>query len=356
MHSDPLPTPPPFVPDDSQDIDTLNVRKSVLAFPDQCQQVIRDLAMIHVPPHCYNVSNVVVSGMGGSALGGRIIGSLERQILKIPVVVSTEYHLPNFVNEKSLVIICSYSGNTEETLSSLAEARARGAQIFIIASGGKLAEIAYQFDIPNYIFKPTNNPSHQPRMGLGYATLSLIVLLSRCQLLYSPSDMGLLPQFLRGRQSNFTKLVHLARDLSGKAIAIICAEHLKGAAHAFRNQLHENAKTFAVMFDLPELDHHLLEGLTYPPALGDHLSVLFINSSHYHPEVSRRFTLTEEIVKKQHLPTQHLEVAGNSQLYEALDLIQSGAYLAYALSQINGVDPGPIPWVDWFKDNLHDQK
>src|SRR3990172_2040928 len=300
MHSDPLPPSPPPI-SDSSDLDTTGVRKSILALPDQCQQVFKDMATTTIPPHCYNVNNIVVSGMGGSVLGGRIIASLERQIIKIPVIISTEYHLHNFVNERTLVIICSYSGNTEETLSSLAEARARGAQIFIIASGGKLAEIARQFDIPNYIFKPTNNPSHQPRMGLGYATLSLIVLLSRCQLLYSPSDMGLLPQFLRGRQSNFTKLVHLARDLSGKAIAIICAEHLKGAAHAFRNQLHENAKTFAVMFDLPELDHHLLEGLTYPPALGDHLSVLFINSSHYHPDVSLRFTLTEEKVKKKNL-------------------------------------------------------
>ncbi|HJZ05876.1 hypothetical protein A2634_04180 [Candidatus Amesbacteria bacterium RIFCSPHIGHO2_01_FULL_48_32] len=354
MHSDPLPPSSPPI-SDSSDLDTTGVRKSILALPDQCQQVFKDMATTTIPPHCYNVNNIVVSGMGGSVLGGRIIASLERQIIKIPVIISTEYHLPNFVNERTLVIICSYSGNTEETLSSLAEARARGAQIFIIASGGKLAELARQFDFPNYIFHPLHNPSNQPRMGLGYNIMSLVVLLSRCQLLHQPSDLGLLPQFLRSRQSNFPHLVHLSRDLTGHAIAIICAEHLKGAAYAMRNQLHENAKTFAVMFDLPELNHHLLEGLTYPQNLKDHLTFLFIDSPRYHPEVTRRFALTQEIVKKQRLSAYHLEVAGNSQLFEAMDLVQSGAYLAYSLSQINGVDPGPIPWVDWFKDKMHDQ-
>lgn len=332
--------------------DTLGIYKSILEFPNQCKQVIHDLATSHIPPQCSLVHNVVVSGMGGSALGGRIVTSLERQTLKIPIIVSTEYHLPNFASEKTLVVISSYSGNTEESLSALAEARARGSQIFVLASGGQLAQTAQQFDLPRYIFSPNHNPSGQPRMGLGYNLLSIIALLARCQLIHPPAKLGELPKFLTSRQSQFAQFAQFAQLLEHRIPVLIASEHLKGAAHAVQNMLHENAKTFCTIFDLPEADHHLMEGLSQPSQLNHQLAFVFIQSSKYHPEVSKRYTLTAKIVRKHHIPTLFWQPVGDTPLFEAMDVIQSGAYLSFRLAQNAGIDPGPIPWVDWLKEQI----
>jgi len=332
--------------------DSLHVLNSIHQLPDQCRQVIGELSSQPIPSHCSLVDNIVVSGMGGSALGGRIIAGLERQVLKVPIVVSTEYHLPHFVGPKTLVVISSYSGNTEETLSSLVEARARNAQVFIIASGGKLADTARQQDLPHYIFEPRYNPSGQPRMGLGYAVISLAMLLSRCQLIHPIPDLTKLPDFLKSRQDQQEQYKEIAQKLSGKIPVIFAAEHLKGAAHAFRNQINENAKTFAALFDLPEANHHLSEGLTFPKTNPENLTCLFIHSQYYHKEVSKRFVLTEKLAVRQHLPVVRLQPAGPSKFFELMDLLQAGSYISFYLSQTLGIDPGPIPWVDWYKDEI----
>lgn len=336
---------------ESSPIDSLHLFESILALPDQCQQVITEMSQSDVPSACFLAKNIVISGMGGSALGGRIISHLERQVLKIPIVVSTEYHLPSFADEKTMVVISSYSGNTEESLTSLAEARARGCQIFVISAGGKLAEIAANFDLPNYIFTPRYNPSGQPRMGLGYSILTIISLLARCQHIHAQPGLGQLPSFLRTRQKEFPLIDPVVEKFVGKIPVLIASEHLVGAAHAMKNQINENAKTFCALFDLPEADHHLIEGLNYPDN-SQALAFLFLLSSRYHPEVSRRYPLTSQIVRKHHITTEDFFVSGNSTLQEVMDLVQSGAYFAYRLSQLNGVDPGPIPWVDWMKDQL----
>lgn len=334
----------------SGSVDSLHIFDSLKSLPDQCAQVIGEMSQQYIPDHYHLVKNIVISGMGGSALGGRVVAGLERQALKIPITVSTEYHLPNFADEKTLVIVSSYSGNTEETLSALAEARSRGCQIFVITTGGKLAKIAQDFDLPNYIFDPKHNPSGQPRMSLGYEIVSLLAFLSRCQLIQPIKELDRLPDFLRSRTSEDLK--SLAQNLINRIPVILASEHLKGAAHAMKNQLNENAKTFAVYFDLPEANHHLMEGLAHPNSNPENLSFIMIDSPHYHPETRRRYQLTRQIIEKQCLPVFDFPISGPNPVFEVLDVIQSGAYLAYFLAQAYGTDPGPIPWVDYLKDQL----
>jgi glucose/mannose-6-phosphate isomerase len=333
-------------------LDSTNLYDSVLAFPKQCSQVIWEMAQEQVPTQCHLATNIVVSGMGGSALGGRVIASLERQVLRVPVVVSTEYHLPNFVNEHSLVVISSYSGNTEETISSLAESWARGAQVFIITTGGKLAKLAHDQHLPNYVFDPKHNPSAQPRMGLGYAVLSLVSLLARCQLIHPVSELGKLPDYLTAKQANAPKYQKLAADLAGKVPVLVTSEHLKGAVHCFKNQLNENSKNFSVLFDIPELNHHLMEGLSFPKTNPSNLHFVFFNSKHFHPEAAKRYPITQTVLKKQGISFSEVDLDGPSRLFEAMELIQMGGFVSFYLSQENHIDPGPIPWVDFFKDSL----
>lgn len=328
--------------------DSLNIQASIHSLPDQIDQVIYEVSTLSIPPECHLVDNIVVSGMGGSALGGRIIKSLERSVLSIPLTISTDYHLPAFVNHKSLIIISSYSGDTEETLSSLAEARTRHAQIFAITSGGKLTALIDEYKLPAYVFDPKHNPSGQPRMGIGYNLVSLLALLSRCQLI-KPQDLSGLPNFLRNRQSSINYELY-TKNLIGKIPVIVAAEHLIGAAHNIRNQIHENAKCFAVIFDFPELNHHLLEGLRFPDSLSSHLSFLFLESNLYSSQTNNAYSLTKEVIQKQKFEVGSFRPVGGSALYEVMDVIQFGAMLAFELSQSYSIDPGPIPWVDWLKD------
>ncbi len=332
-------------------VDTLNILPSAKAFPDQCAQVITDMDNSLNLPVFSDIKNIVVSGMGGSALGGRVLNYLERQALNYPVTVSTEYYLPNFVNHDSLVIISSYSGNTAETLFSLEEAIKRQARIFILTGGGKLAQKATDLNLPGYIFKPVNNPSGQPRMGLGYSLTAIIRLLVMGKLMSSPPDFNDLPKYLKSRQQPEAGN-RLAQALTGKIPVLVSSEHLKGAVHCLKNQINETAKNFCVAFDLPELNHHLMEGLAFPAANPQNLHFVFFESRHYHPELQKRYPVTKDVLTKQHIGFSDFQVSGPSPVFEVFELIQAGGFLSYSLSQLNNVDPGPIPWVDYFKDRL----
>jgi len=310
------------------------------------------MAQQPIPSDFPLVSNIVVSGMGGSALGGRVVANLERQVLKVPIITSTEYHLPNFVNDKSLVVISSYSGNTEETIHSLAEARARDAKIFVITTGGTLAEIASKNQLPCYLIDPKFNLSGQPRMGLGYAVFALISLLARCQLINPISHLGDIPEYLTQKQSQTAQFQQLARILKDKIPVLVSSEHLKGAIHCFKNQLNENAKNFVAAFDIPELNHHLMEGLTFPESNSQNLHFVFFNSDNYHPEVKKRYSITMDVVSRQKISHTSIDLSGPNRIFEVMETIQMGGFVSYYLSQENGVDPGPIPWVDYFKDEI----
>jgi glucose/mannose-6-phosphate isomerase len=331
--------------------DSLNILSSIEAFPDQCDQANRELEVFHLPPEYCTVSNVVVSGMGGSALGARFINSFTACLRK-PLLISTEYHLPAVVNADSLVIVSSYSGNTDETLHSLQEAETRNAKIIIICTGGKLQTIAAQKHLPAYIINPVHNPSSQPRMGLGYSIFSLLKILSRVGAVQFPQNFSQIISDLRSHPPDLKTYQTLALSLQGKIPVLISSEHLFGAAHAFKNQLNENAKTFAVSFDLPELNHHLLEGFSHPSSNPENLSVIFITSKYYSPQIISRYPITQDVVAKNKIPYQILPLSAPDKLTEGLELIRAGCYTSYFLALINGVDPGPIPWVDWYKDEI----
>lgn len=333
-------------------LDSLHIYESVLQFPKQCHQVIWEMNQLDLPHQFTLANNIVISGMGGSALGGRVIASLERQVIRVPVVVSTEYHLPNFVNHNSLVIISSYSGNTEETISSLAEARARNAHVFILCTGGKLAQIAQEQNIPHYVFDPKYNHSGQPRMGLGYNILAISTLLARCQLIHPLDKLTDLQAYLESRHQDLSQFTSLVDEIKGKIPILVSSEHLKGSAHCVKNMLNETSKNFSASFDIPELNHHLMEGLTFPKSNPDNLHFVFISSRHYHPEVLRRYPITKDVVTRQHISFSEINLAAPTRFFEVMELIQLGGFISFYLSQANGVDPGPIPWVTYFKDEV----
>src|SRR3989344_5570668 len=281
------------------------IADTIRAYPLQLKQAWEEIETQVLPESFKSVNNVVVSGMGGSALGARIIDSYIVDKIRLPIEIFTEYHLPNYVSSNSLVIAYSYSGNTEETINAAYEALKRNAKIFCITTGGRLGKLAQQEKIPAYIFNPINNPSGEPRMSLGYSIGSYFSLFHKLGFISIDREtideaINSMYEFL----TEFTENIENDKNLPYKYATlfknyipvIIASEHLYGIAHAIKNQINENAKTFAVLFDIPELNHHLLEGLKNPIKIKKDLKFLFFNFYFYSEKIQKRYRITSEVV------------------------------------------------------------
>ena len=342
-------------------VDASGLLGSIESLPDQLAQAWEEVSQISIPEDLLSVKNVVVSGMGGSALGGRIIDSLIMDRATTPIEISTEFRLPNYVGPESLVIVCSYSGNTEETIASAQEAIAKNAKIFAITTGGKIADLCKEKSLPSYIFKPIHNPSNQPRMGLGYSVGSVLALLAKGEYINMSSEeetnvVEKVRKFVSEHSVRVPTSQNVAKALAAalfnKEIVLVASEHLLGAAHAFKNQLNENSKTFSVLFDLPELNHHLLEGLVNPKEVKPILQFLFLGSKIYSPEVLKRYPIVTAVVEKNNISTTSFECRSETKIEQIFEVLTLGEYVSFYLSILYGVDPTPIVWVDYLKKEL----
>jgi len=343
-----------------QRLDTYKIYDSLVLMRDQIIQAWTDIHSLPFDTSCSNATNIVVSGMGGSSLGGHIIQSIDQAILKVPLQIVNNYRLPAYVNNQSLVLIISYSGNTEESLSCFRDAINKKAQIFAITTGGKLAKLATKYNIPLYLINPVANPCAHPRMGISYLATATLAILSRCQFIHFTNKQineiaSLLHQnisLLRTTPLKNNPAKQLAEKLFGKAILIISANHLNGISHSISNQINESAKTFASYFFLPELNHHLLEGLSQPIKLKTFSHILLINSDLYPEAIKRRLFLTQKILHKSGYETTIIKPDSHTNTSQAFESLYFGSFLAYYLSIASEINPGPIPWVDYFKKEL----
>ncbi|PIR62639.1 MAG: hypothetical protein COU65_02420 [Candidatus Pacebacteria bacterium CG10_big_fil_rev_8_21_14_0_10_42_12] len=343
------------------ELDKSNMRGSIEELGQQVQHVWQQAAEVEIDPSYKEVSNIVVGGMGGSALGTHVIQSVFKDEISVPINVVPDYHLPAYVNENTLFVASSYSGTTEETLSSTKEALKRGAKVVGITSGGDLAELLKTANKPALVFDPIHNPSGQPRMALGYSVFGQIALFSKIGLinvseeaqstvLEAIAKMHLKTSVAIPTEQNPAKL--LAFEFSNRIPILTVAEHLEGSAHVVANQLNENAKTYSEYRVIPEINHHLLEGLQFPQNRDEMLFFLLVHSDLYLQSNEKRMTLTSEILKNNDIGFQILKLASSSKLSQAFELLTFGAYVSYYLALIHRVDPAPIPVVDWFKSQL----
>jgi len=299
-----------------------------------------------------DIDNIVIAGMGGSAYCFYIVQSLFGDQLKVPLILSNDYGLPSFVNERSLVIASSYSGTTEETVSGAKVALKRGAKLAFISSGGQLKTMAEANNLAGYFFDPKHNPARQPRMGQGYMLLGTIGILHKMGLIQvNNDDIKTSIQGLRKSMDNLSKqAMALVDKFRQQYLLYVGAEHLSGNIHIMRNQTNETAKQFAMYALVPELNHHLMEGLLYPEKNKPYF--VFFNSQHYSERIKKRFLLTDEVVKKNNASTENISVGGESKIAEFMRMLAFGGYLTFYQAMDYGLDPAKIPWVDYFKEKL----
>jgi len=347
----------------------INYLKSIELLPAQINQAYQEAGKINLPKNYSQINKIVTCGMGGSQLGVDFIKHLFGAQIAVPIIQVRGYDFPEFVDDKTLIILISYSGNTEETISNFqfpisnqflkSNFQNPRRKYIIITHGGKLAEIADRHKIPAYIFKPVNNPSGQPRMGTGYTIGALLSVLKRLNLinikdnqittLFNLQLPITLPHWQAGKFQINSKLI--ISNLKNKIPVIVASEFLQGVAHIMANQINESAKQLALYYFIPELNHHLLEGLTLPKSNQKNLSFLFLYSKNYHLRNQKRYKITQEVLKKQKINYQQIEFKGDK-TNQALRVLIFGSYLSYELSKLNKVNSNQVPWVDYFKKRL----
>ncbi len=333
---------------------------SVEVLPDQIQDAWDQVKPLTFPDSYSSVKNIVVSGMGGSNLGSLIIKRLFKDELQLPLEVYPHYQLPGYISSESLVILSSYSGNTEETISAATQAKEVGAKIIVISAGGKLVELAKENDWPLYLINPTFNPSEQPRMAIGYAVFGQLAIFAKLGLINISDDEVLnLVDKLKVLVKNLSpenehspaKL--LAFSAFDKHTIFVAAEHLIGAAHVINNQFNENAKVLTSEWHLPEFNHHYLEALSFPKLAKDTTIFFLFNSPLYHERVQKRVLITKELIESKGFEVQLIQATAPSKLEQVFEIIQLGEFVACYLPILYGItDPGPVPNVEEFKSKM----
>lgn len=326
-------------------------------FAQQVEDAVRIGRRAAVKLPAKAVQNIVLTGLGGSAIGGDLLRSYLSNELKIPWVVNRHYRLPDFVGTKTLVIVSSYSGATEETLSAYQDAVKRKSRILCITTGGEVFQRAKRLKHPTIVLPP----GLSPRAALGYSFFPLLIVLSRCGFIKSrkkdiEETIGLLARKTTtyGDPANIDNLPwNLARRLQGKIPIIYTpAEHLDAVGLRWRGQIAENAKQLAFGNVLPEMNHNELVGWRTGRGLMKSMEVILLRDKGTHPRVGRREEITKGILSEYASGVTEVWSEGRSLLARMFSLIQVGDWLSYYLAILNHEDPTPVRAIDFLKTEL----
>jgi glucose/mannose-6-phosphate isomerase len=338
-------------------LDPQSMYSLIDAFPEQIQAASKiepDLAL----PDARNAGVIIVSGLGGSAIGGDLARSIAGPELKVPLIVNRDYNLPAFAGSSSLVLACSYSGNTEETLSAYQQAHRLGARIVCITSGGKLDDIAKTDGCP-VLRVPGGLP---PRAALGYSLFSLLTALqgvkaipdireSICESIELLKNLRLRYGAASPESGNAAKTV--AHSLAGRIVAVYgSGSTMDAVAFRWRTQIEENAKNLALHNALPEMNHNELVGWKYPEEVLRHVGVVMLRDKADHPQVQRRFDLTRNIIAPKAGALHVIWSEGNSLLARIMSCIYLGDFVSLYMAYLNNTDPTPVEVIDFLKNEL----
>ncbi len=333
-------------------IDPQDTVSSTELLVKQCKTAWEEVNRLDIQIDAAKVKNVVFCGMGASIYGALVAKALVGRDLAFPTEAVTDYHLPEYVNENSLVVLTSYSGSTEEVLSCADEALAKKAQMLVLTRGGRLAEFAKIHNVPSYIFDGKMNPSSVPRLGNGYTILGLIGLLNKAGII-TVEEQEVVNAIAR-LEEKIPEIKQRAlldfEVFEGKIPVIFAAEHLSGNGQILRNQFNETSKTFSSFYLVPDLNHHLMEGLQFPTE--HNLYFLVLNSPNYSPKIKTRMMLTMQVVKDNKHIYKEFQSSGATLYDDFLETLAYGSYLTLFLALRYDQNPAVNPWVDWFKDQL----
>lgn len=322
--------------------------KLILNFSKQLSEALQIGKNAKLTSAKSEIKNVLVSGLGGSGIGANLVAETVAGKIKIPFLINKDYHLPAFVNENTLVIISSYSGNTEETTSALDEAMKRNSKIVCISSGGKIIETAKTKGL-DHIIIPGGMP---PRACLGYSFIQQLFILNFFKLIDNNFmvDIEKAIQLLDKEENNIQmQAKEFADKLTGKIPIIYIAANMESVAVRFRQQINENSKMLGWSNPIPEMNHNELVGWR---TQDEKLAVLIFRNETDFARNKQRIEINKEIIKKYTHNIFEIHSKGNSHLEKALYLIHIGDWISFYLAQNRKVDVTEVKVIDFLKGEL----
>jgi glucose/mannose-6-phosphate isomerase len=325
------------------------------ALPEQVAAAAALAVDVEGLPAHEDIENVVVLGMGGSGIAGDIVAAIAAPFMSVPVTVSKGYEAPSFIGEGTLCFAVSCSGNTEETLEAAQAAVAAGARLVALSIGGELADLAASSGAPHVVLPDTP----MPRAAVGSVSIPALVVLERVGLF--PGASGYIADAVDQLRRRRDKLIkdgnaaqHLAREI-GRTIPIVYGGDAIGtvAAYRFKCQVNENAKAPAFSAAVPEMCHNEICGWgQHGDVTRQTMSVVRFRHDFEHPQSSRRFELTYDILDEVVHTVMDVQAEGEGALAQLFDLIIQGDFVSLHMAAEAGVDPGPIPVLVDLKDAL----
>ncbi len=343
--------------EDIKRIDPKGMYTWIKDFPKQVEDAVRIGTEATITLRTRGIQNVVITGLGGSAIGGDLLRSYLADDFKLPFLVNRHYVLPAFVNEKTLVVVSSYSGNTEETIAAHKEAVKRKARVLCITTNGETEKLARKHKHP-LIKIP---PGLSPRAALGYSFFPLLVTFGKTGLIKSRTkeikETILLLQkkaaIYADPASPENTPYRLAAQLKGKLPIVYSAtEHLDAVNLRWRGQIAENSKQLAFGHVLPEMNHNELVGWKVLTDLMKQMEVIFLKDSGTHPRVEKREEITKEVTSRYAANVTEVRSEGTSLLARMFSLIQFGDWVTLYLAILNNEDPEPVKVIDYLKSEL----
>lgn len=348
-----------------QKLDTSKMVDLLMDFPQQYQRAF-DLSKDYIskqdklaPEVFGKAKNIVISGMGGSAIGGDLLRALFADKCSIPIVINRNYNIPKFVNEDTLFIAASYSGNTEETLSALEEATEKNAKIFTISSGGELEKVSKNKGFPHF---SVTHKGIQPRCAFGYLFMPMATLICKLGLITDiASDIKEAINLLSEAASEFSpqtptinnqaKLI--ASELYDKLPVIYASQNYYDVvAMRWKGQFNENSKMMAFHNVIPEMNHNEIVGWGVPKDINQRCVVIMLSDEKDNPKIQKRIMITSDLISQEGAKIITVHSKGKSHLAKALYFIYLGDFASYYMASLNSVDPTPIERINVFKARL----
>lgn len=294
------------------------------------------------------ISSVLICGLGGSGIGGKIIDLFLKSDITIPVIVTNDYSIPNFVNKNTLVIASSYSGNTEETLAAVIESHKRNAEVVAITSGGKLLDLVKENGW-NSLVVPGGE---QPRGMLAYSLVQLLYIFEKYSLVdpnYTPI-LNEVIELVDVHESDIQlEAKTLAKNIHNKQVVIYAEQSLEGVAVRFRQQINENAKELCWHHVLPEMNHNELVGWA---GGSKQQAIIKLNSSLDFYRTKKRWEICKEVISKYTDSIYEIEAKGSYKLVQILYFIHLTDWVSVFLADLKNVDSVEVEVILHLKSEL----
>lgn len=338
-------------------IDRSNMYDVLKDFDKQLNDAINIGLGIKIPDGYENINKTIISGLGGSAIGGDLLRSYLSHEMKLPIFVNRNYFLPAFADKNTLVIVSSYSGNTEESLSAYEDAKNKHCRIICISSGGKLSVLA-QSDKNLLITVPGG---YQPRCALAYSFIPMLFIMQEFGFIAEKTlELKKLVDYITTRgysygsfDENDNPALKIANHMQGKIPVIYSSNDLLDIVNLrWRCQMNENAKMLAFGNYFPEMNHNEIVGWEVNPDMLKNLGVIFLHDIDDYDRIKRRQQITKDIIKPYAALIFEISSEGKTKLERILDLVYLGDWVSFFLAVLNKVDPTPIEKINILKTKL----